>query len=108
MLKRLTIVRGGRFELVVTLAGVDLDEFTPAMQLQPWPSKEGDAIEMSATKSDGTIVVTLGADVTRELPTNRTLYGRLQLQHVTDPAMDLITRTRYEFIIESSPTQRGT
>lgn len=110
------VTRGDRFEMVVTLLNSDKTAFDltaanlePRMELRRSASSETVAVEFSASVSgagNNVVSLTLPATQTLLLQTGVQYYGRLLLQHTTDPDFDQITKTHYHFIVEDSATKR--
>lgn len=111
-----TLTRGDRAEFRVTLtdgAGNPYDlvasGHTPRMELRRSVSDQSAAAEMSCaidgTNPDNNIVsIVMPADASLTIPAG-TYHARLLLEH-TNPALDQITSTRYEFRVEHSATRR--
>ena len=112
-----TLTRGDRAEYRVTLTtnGSDpydlvVEQLTPRMQLRRNPQDTNAAIELDcsivpAIPDNNVVSIVLGAADSTTLPVG-TYHGRLLLQHASDPQLDQITNTKYEFRVEPSPTRR--
>ena len=112
-----TLTRGDRAEYRVTLTHTDGDPYnlvdeqlTPVMQLRRSPHDTNPAATFECSIEAGVVdnnvvSIVLGAVDSLAVPTGH-YHARLLLQHDSDPQLDQITTTKYEFRVEPSATRR--